>query len=58
MSASHEEFSEARLREAIAESSHQTAKEILANILSRVAAWSHGASQHDDITVVVLRVAT
>lgn len=56
MSASHEEFSEARLREAIAEASHQSAKQILANILSRVAAWSQGASQHDDITVVIVRV--
>ena len=57
MSASHEEFSELRLREAIAESSHHSAKEILAHIIARVAAWSQGASQHDDITVIVLRIA-
>lgn len=56
MSASHEEFSEARLREAIAESSHQSAKQILAHIIARVAAWSQGAGQHDDITVVIVRV--
>jgi sigma-B regulation protein RsbU (phosphoserine phosphatase) len=57
MNALQEEFTEGRLREAIVGASQQSAKEILANIISRVAHWSKGASQHDDITVVVLKVS-
>jgi len=56
MNVRQEEFTEARLRKAIVESSHQSAREIMANISSRVADWSKGAPQHDDITVIVLKV--
>jgi serine phosphatase RsbU (regulator of sigma subunit) len=56
MNVSQEEFSEGRLRAAIAEASHQNAKEIQDHIIACVALWSKGASQHDDITVIVLRV--
>ena len=57
MNTSQEEFLEGRLRAAIAETSNQSAQEILANIISRVTHWSKGAKQHDDITVVVLKMA-
>jgi phosphoserine phosphatase RsbU/P len=57
MNVRQEEFTEARLRKAIVESSHQNANEIMANISSRVADWSKGAPQHDDITVIVLKVS-
>lgn len=56
MDVTEEEFAEARLRAAITDASHQHAKEILAHIVSCIAQWSKGASQHDDITVVVLKV--
>jgi sigma-B regulation protein RsbU (phosphoserine phosphatase) len=56
MDISDEEFSEVRLCAAITDASHQSAKEILANIISSVANWSKGARQHDDITIVVLKM--
>ena len=56
MNVQQEEFTEARLRAAIAESAHQSAREIMANISTRVAGWSKGAPQHDDITLMVLKV--
>jgi serine phosphatase RsbU (regulator of sigma subunit) len=52
-----EEFSEVRLHAAVTDASHLSAKEILVHIISRVAEWSKGASQHDDITVVVLKAS-
>jgi len=51
-----EEFSEDRLQAAIADVSHLSAREILDNIIARVSQWSKGAPQHDDITVVVLKI--
>lgn len=57
MNTRQEEFTEHRLWAAIGEASHQSAQEILNNILARVSAWSEGAPQHDDITAIVLKMA-
>jgi sigma-B regulation protein RsbU (phosphoserine phosphatase) len=51
-----EEFSEERLRAAIVDASQQSAREILNHIVARVSDWSKGAPQHDDITIVVLKM--
>jgi sigma-B regulation protein RsbU (phosphoserine phosphatase) len=56
MNMQQEEFSEERLRAAIVDASSQSAKEILSHIVSSVTQWSKGAAQHDDITVVVLKI--
>jgi len=45
-----------RLRTAIVETARQSSREILDHILNRVSMWSSGALQHDDITVVVLKI--
>jgi sigma-B regulation protein RsbU (phosphoserine phosphatase) len=54
MNSNQEEFSEDRLRTAVTDSTG-AAKEILETIVARVAHWSEGTSQHDDITVIVLK---
>lgn len=54
MNAEDQEFSDDRLRAAITGASG-TAKQILESIVASVAQWSKGTSQHDDITVVVLK---
>jgi sigma-B regulation protein RsbU (phosphoserine phosphatase) len=51
-----EEFGEGRLQEAVASSVHMTAQEICDRIVERVGEWCGGAPQHDDLTLVVLRV--
>ncbi len=56
MNVQQEEFSEDRLRAAIAEVCQRSAKEILNHIIAVVSQWSKGAPQHDDITVVVLKM--
>jgi sigma-B regulation protein RsbU (phosphoserine phosphatase) len=56
MNVQQEEFSEERLRTAIAEVSQHSAREILDHIMALVSQWSKGAPQHDDITVVVLKM--
>jgi phosphoserine phosphatase RsbU/P len=56
MNVQQEEFSEERLRAAIAEVSQRSAEEILNHIIAVVSQWSKGAPQHDDITVVVLKM--
>ena len=56
MNVRQEEFSEERLRAAIIGASPLSARAILDNIVSSVAQWSNGAAQHDDITVVVLKM--
>lgn len=50
------EFGERRLREAAALSLHMTAQEICDRIIESVGRWCGGAPQHDDLTLVVLRV--
>jgi sigma-B regulation protein RsbU (phosphoserine phosphatase) len=54
MNSKEEEFSEERLRAAVA-GTNGTAKDILQTIVTQVVDWSKGTSQHDDITVLVLK---
>jgi sigma-B regulation protein RsbU (phosphoserine phosphatase) len=56
LSPAGEEFGEARVREALAETSAMTADEIRDEIVSRVRGWCADAPQHDDLTFVVLKV--
>lgn len=51
-----DEFGEGRLIEALRESAHLTAEELRAEVVRRVGAWSGAAPQHDDLTVVVMKV--
>ncbi len=50
-----EEFGDDRLRTAIAESAHGTARDVLDHVMREITKWSLGTPQHDDITVVVLK---
>lgn len=51
------EFGEGRLLEAVAASATRTAAEICERVVKCVGDWSSGAPQHDDLTLVVLKVA-
>ena len=51
-----EEFGEARVREALAETSHMSADESRDEIVRRVSEWCADAPQHDDLTFVVMKV--
>jgi sigma-B regulation protein RsbU (phosphoserine phosphatase) len=51
-----EEFGESRLRDCVASSTHMTAEEICARVVGRVDEWCAGTPQHDDLTLVVLKV--
>ena len=51
-----EEFGERRLRDCIASFSSLTAEEICARVVRRVDEWCAGTPQHDDLTLVVLKV--
>lgn len=51
-----EEFGEPRLRDCVASNTHMTAEEICASAVARVAEWCDDTPQHDDITLVVLKV--
>ena len=58
MNARNEEWGEERLIE-VAKTCHGLpAFEVMARILSDVEAFVAGASQHDDMTLVVLRILT
>jgi sigma-B regulation protein RsbU (phosphoserine phosphatase) len=50
------EFGEARLRAIIVESLSLTARELADRIIAKVRQWQGDAPQHDDITLIVLRV--
>jgi phosphoserine phosphatase RsbU/P len=50
------EFGEARLRAIIVESLSLTAHELADRIIAKVREWQGDAPQHDDITLIVLRV--
>jgi phosphoserine phosphatase RsbU/P len=50
------EFGEARLRAIIVESWSLTARELTDRIIAKVREWQGDAPQHDDITLIVLRV--
>ena len=51
-----EEFGERRLRECVNELSDLTAEEICARVVRRVDEWCADTPQHDDLTLVVLKV--
>jgi sigma-B regulation protein RsbU (phosphoserine phosphatase) len=50
------EFGEARLRAIIVESLSLTARQLADRIIAKVREWQGDAPQHDDITLIVLRV--
>jgi phosphoserine phosphatase RsbU/P len=51
-----EEFGERRLRVCVNELSGLTAEEICARVVRRVDEWCADTPQHDDLTLVVLKV--
>lgn len=51
-----EEFGEQRLRSLLASSSHFSAKELTEKIVETVREWSSDTPQHDDLTLVVMKV--
>jgi sigma-B regulation protein RsbU (phosphoserine phosphatase) len=56
LNANGEEFGEERLKELLRESRDCGAEEILARISSQVRDWMGAAEQHDDVTIVVMKV--
>jgi predicted permease len=56
LNAEGEEFGEERLKQLLRESRDCGAEEILAGISSRVRDWMGAAEQHDDVTIVVMKV--
>ena len=50
------EFGEERLRSAVIQSSHLTARELTEHVIDCVLKWQGEAPQHDDITLVVAKV--
>jgi len=51
-----EEFGEERLQEVITHAAQLSADEVRAELVKRIQDWCLGASQHDDLTFVVLKV--
>ena len=51
-----EEFGEARVRRALAESARLTVEEIRDEVVRRVKEWCRDAPQHDDLTFIVVKV--
>jgi sigma-B regulation protein RsbU (phosphoserine phosphatase) len=56
MNRSDEEWGEERLREAIERHDRRAAAEVLDSVMQAAVAFAGGALQHDDMTMVVLRV--
>lgn len=56
LNADGEEFGEQQLREALINLSHESADAICEALVNRVRRWSAGIAQHDDLTVVVMKV--
>jgi phosphoserine phosphatase RsbU/P len=56
MNAREEEWDEDRLIEAICASRDRSAPEVIGHMLERVDAFTAGAPQHDDMTLLVMRV--
>ncbi len=50
------EFGEERLRSIVVQSSHLTARELAEKVIASVLGWQGEAPQHDDITLVVMKV--
>jgi len=51
-----EEFDDAQIIDAVAKRRSRTAADLISEILERVDRFTAGARQHDDMTLVVLRV--
>jgi sigma-B regulation protein RsbU (phosphoserine phosphatase) len=51
-----EEFGEERLRHLLASSAHMSAEALTAKITASVSEWCLGTPQHDDLTLVVMKV--
>jgi sigma-B regulation protein RsbU (phosphoserine phosphatase) len=51
-----EEFGEERLRQIVASSSHISAEALTAKIIESVSEWCVETPQHDDLTLVVMKV--
>jgi sigma-B regulation protein RsbU (phosphoserine phosphatase) len=56
MNSADEEFDEERLIESIKTCNSRCAADMITSILERVDAFTAGAPQHDDMTLVVVRV--
>jgi len=56
MNPADEEWGEARMMEAIERSDSLSAAELIAKLMQAADAFASGAKQHDDMTLVVLRV--
>lgn len=56
MNGRHDEFGEERLYELVQTKKDQTSGELLNAIVDEVNAFCHGVEQHDDITVVIVKV--
>ena len=57
MNERQEEFTQPRLIEVVAESRHQSASQIVHNIVAAVAEHRGGYPPNDDMTVVVVKIA-
>jgi sigma-B regulation protein RsbU (phosphoserine phosphatase) len=51
-----EEFGEQRLRQIVTESAHLSAQELSDTIVERVRQWCGDVPQHDDLTLVIMKV--
>ncbi|MDQ3070677.1 MAG: SpoIIE family protein phosphatase [Acidobacteriota bacterium] len=58
MSANEDEFGDDRLIEVVTEAGKGSAQQIVDGLLEAVKAFTHGAPQNDDITIVVVRYRT
>jgi sigma-B regulation protein RsbU (phosphoserine phosphatase) len=56
MNSLDEEFEESRLLAAVREQNARSAADVISEVLARVDQFTAGARQHDDMTLVVLRV--
>jgi sigma-B regulation protein RsbU (phosphoserine phosphatase) len=56
LNANQEEFGEARLKALLAEAADMPCERAKEHIVEQVRHWMAGASQHDDLTFIVLRV--
>ncbi|HEV2861400.1 MAG TPA: SpoIIE family protein phosphatase [Pyrinomonadaceae bacterium] len=56
LSVGGEEFGEGRLRECVASSSHLSAEVICDGVIARLDDWCADTPQHDDLTLVVLKM--
>lgn len=56
LNAGGEEFGEARLFETVNSAAQMSADEVRAELVQKIRDWCLGASQHDDLTFIVLKV--